>query len=96
MTINEEADLDVAVISDNDNDITIVVCDEEMRSQYRLPEKASYIFAVEINAENGGRISSDFRLSIDPIGTPFKREEGPVVFLATRDLPDMRFELITE
>ena len=67
-----------------------------MRSQYRLPEKASYIFVVEINGENGEHISSDFRLSIDPLGMPFKTEEGPIVFLPARDLPDMRFDLITK
>ena len=95
LTINEEADLDVAVIYDKDSEITIVVCDEELRRQYRLPEKASYILTVEINGENGEHISSDFRLSIDPVGMPFKKDNGPVVFIPSRrDLPEMRFELI--
>lgn len=95
LTFTREADLDVAVLEITTDRITLVVCDDKLRAQYSLPEQPAYVFDVEIAPENSASRRERYRLTINPIGSAFKYDEGPIFrVLGHRELPELTFDVV--
>lgn len=90
ISVGSQADLDIAVIYDNDDDINIITLEERLRPQYRLTERHKYVFEIAVQADAVKSVGK-FLMLIEPLGQ--RRSTDAAGGLVPRALPDMDFKI---